>query len=50
MNLLPLAAPMGYADLTMLRRYAVVVEDDLRQSHAEHGPVDSLLRPSARAR
>jgi len=44
MNLLHLAALMGHADLTMLRRYAVVVEEDLRKSHEEHGPVDSLLR------
>ena len=44
MNLLHVAALMGHADLTMLRRYAVVVEEDLRKSHEEHGPVDSLLR------
>jgi integrase/recombinase XerD len=44
MNLLHLSALMGHADLTMLRRYAVVVEEDLRKSHEEHGPVDSLLR------
>lgn len=44
MNLLHLAALMGHADLTMLRRYAVIVEEDLRKSHQEHGPVDSLLR------
>jgi hypothetical protein len=35
---------MGHADLTMLRKYAVVVEEDLRTSREEHGPVDSLLR------
>ncbi len=45
MNLLHLAALMGHTDLTMLRRYAVVVEEDLRKSHEGHGPVDSLLRP-----
>ena len=44
MNLLHLAALMGHADLAMLRRYAVVMEEDLRKSHEEHGPVDSLLR------
>jgi len=44
MNLLHLAALMGHADLRMLRRYAVVVEEDLRKSHEEHGPVDKLLR------
>jgi len=44
MNLLHLAALMGHADLTMLRRYAVVVEEDLRRAHEASGPVDSLSR------
>jgi site-specific recombinase XerD len=44
MNLLHLAALMGHADLTMLRRYAIVVEEDLRKSHDAAGPVDLLLR------
>jgi hypothetical protein len=35
---------MRRADLTMLGRYAGVVEEDLRKSYEEHGPVDRLLR------
>jgi integrase/recombinase XerD len=44
MNLLHLAALLGHADLSMLRRCAVVVEEDLRRAHEQAGPVDLPLQ------
>lgn len=44
MNIYALAALMGHSDLTVLRRYLALVDADLQQAHARHGPVDSALR------
>ena len=44
MNVLHVQALLGHASLEMTRRYLSIVEDDLRQAHEEHGPVDRLLQ------
>jgi integrase/recombinase XerD len=35
---------LGHEDLAMVRRYAQLVEDDLRDAFERHGPVDTLLK------
>lgn len=48
MDLVRLAALMGHADLSMLRRYLAVVEKDLRAAHQNHGAVDTMMRSKGR--
>lgn len=40
MSPLHLQGLLGHADLTMVRRYVQMVEDDLVTAHEKHGPVD----------
>jgi len=35
---------LGDTSLEMTRRYLSVIEDDLRQAHEQHEPVDRFLR------
>ncbi len=44
MNPLHLQALMGHSTLEMTRRYIQLVEDDLKEAHKKHGPVDRWLR------
>jgi integrase/recombinase XerD len=44
MNLYVLARLMGHADITVLRPYLALVEDDLQDAHARYGAVDRMLR------
>lgn len=44
MDVLHLQALLGHADLTMVKHYAQMVDDDLLQSHRDHSPVDNLSR------
>ena len=43
MSIYALQQIMGHADLTVLRRYLDLVEQDLAEAHKKSGPVDSLL-------
>ncbi len=43
MDIYSLQRLMGHSDLTMLRRYLALVEQDLQNAHRKHGPVDSNL-------
>lgn len=43
MDIFILARLMGHKDLTVLRGYLALVEDDLREAHGKHGVVDNLL-------
>ncbi|MCO6449313.1 MAG: tyrosine-type recombinase/integrase [Caldilineales bacterium] len=43
MNIYVLQQIMGHADLTTLRRYLALVEDDLQEAHQRHGAVDNML-------
>lgn len=43
MNIYVLARLMGHADITILRQYLPLVEDDLQDAHARFGAVDHLL-------
>ncbi|MCC6167436.1 MAG: tyrosine-type recombinase/integrase [Caldilineaceae bacterium] len=43
MNIYVLARLMGHADITILRQYLPLVEDDLQEAHARFGAVDNLL-------
>jgi len=43
MNLYALQQIMGHSDLTVLRRYLALVENDLQAAHRTHGPVDHML-------
>lgn len=43
MPLPQLAGLMGHEGLAVLQRYLRIVDNDLAQAHAQHGPVDSLL-------
>ena len=42
MNLLTLQSLLGYEDLSMVKLYAQMVDDDLIREHQKHSPVDSL--------
>ena len=44
MNVLHLQSLLGHSSLEMTRRYVQMVEDDLGESHKEHGPIDRFLR------
>ncbi len=43
MDLVSLSRLMGHEDISLLRRYAAQLTDDLATAHREHGPVDTLL-------
>jgi integrase/recombinase XerD len=43
MNIYVLARLMGHADITILRQYLDLIEDDLQEAHARFGAVDNLL-------
>ena len=43
MNIYVLARLMGHADITILRQYLPLVEDDLQDAHARYGAVDNLF-------
>jgi len=42
-DLISLQRLLGHADLSVLRRYLKQTEDDLREAHEKHGPVDQWL-------
>lgn len=44
MSIYALRQLMGHGDLQVLQRYLALVEQDLAQAHAQHGPVDSLTK------
>ena len=43
MNIYALQQLMGHSDLTVLRRYLALVEEDLQEAHRKHGAVDNML-------
>ena len=43
MNVYALQQIMGHSDLTILRRYLALVEQDLAEAHRKHGAVDNML-------
>lgn len=43
MNVYVLARLMGHADITILRQYLPLIENDLQDAHARFGTVDNLL-------
>jgi integrase/recombinase XerC len=43
MNIYALQKMMGHADLTILRRYLALVEQDVQEAHRQHGAVDNML-------
>lgn len=43
MNIYALQQIMGHSDLSMLRRYLALVEEDLQEAHRKHGAVDNML-------
>jgi site-specific recombinase XerD len=43
MNIYVLARLMGHADITILRQYLDLIDDDLQEAHARFGAVDNLL-------
>jgi len=43
MNVYALQQIMGHSDLTILRRYLALVEQDLAEAHKRHGAVDNML-------
>jgi site-specific recombinase XerD len=43
MNIYALQQIMGHGDLTMLRRYLALVEQDLQDAHRQHGAVDKFV-------
>lgn len=43
MSIYALRQLMGHCDLQILQRYLALVETDLAEAHAAHGPVDGLL-------
>ena len=43
MNIYVLARLMGHADITILRQYLPLIENDLQDAHARYGAVDHLL-------
>jgi site-specific recombinase XerD len=44
MDIYTLAALMGHADITVLRQYLALAEDDLQNAHTRHGAVDTMLK------
>jgi site-specific recombinase XerD len=43
MNIYALQELMGHANLSMLRRYLALTENDVQAAHRAHGPIDSML-------
>ncbi|MCO6451007.1 MAG: tyrosine-type recombinase/integrase [Caldilineales bacterium] len=43
MNVYALQQLMGHSDLTVLRRYLALVENDLREAHRKFGAIDNML-------
>jgi site-specific recombinase XerD len=43
MDVYSLQKLMGHADLSVLRRYLLQTEQDLKAAHDKAGPVDKLL-------
>ena len=43
MNIYALARLMGHSDITVLRQYLALVDQDLQQAHQEFGAVDRML-------
>jgi site-specific recombinase XerD len=43
MNVYALQQIMGHSDLSVLRRYLALVEQDLQEAHRKHGAVDNML-------
>jgi len=43
MNIYALQKIMGHSDLTILRKYLALVQEDLQQAHRQHGAVDNML-------
>lgn len=43
MNIYVLARLMGHADITILRQYLALAEEDLQEAHRQFGAVDSLI-------
>lgn len=43
MNIYVLARLMGHSDITVLRQYLALVEEDLQQAHQEFGALDRML-------
>jgi site-specific recombinase XerD len=43
MNIYVLAKLMGHSDITVLKQYLDLVEDDLATAHQKFGPADMLL-------
>ena len=43
MNIYALQQIMGHSDLSILRRYLALVEEDLHDAHQKHGAVDNML-------
>ena len=43
MNIYALQQIMGHSDLTVLRKYLALVEEDLQEAHRKHGAVDNML-------
>jgi len=43
MDIFTLARLMGHKDLTVLRSYLALLDDDLRAAHAKHGVVDNMF-------
>lgn len=44
MDIFALQKLMGHADLAVLRRYLKQTQEHLQEAHAQHGPVDRLLK------
>ena len=43
MNIFALQQIMGHSDLSILRKYLALVEEDLADAHRKHGAVDNML-------
>lgn len=48
MDVFTLQKLMGHSDLGVLRRYLKQTQEHLREAHAEHGPVDRLLKAAGK--
>ncbi len=43
MKIYALQQIMGHSDLSILRKYLALVEEDLQDAHRKHGAVDNML-------
>ncbi len=43
MSVFHLQRLMGHEDISILRQYLALLDGDIQQAHAEHGPIDKLL-------